>query len=479
MTSKEFLCYVAASYPILWVDTQEYERAILNLSNSVKKLEHKCFKWDVLSGVTEIKSGKNAETSADDPEQPINFVSGKEKNVIFVQDYHLFIKSQQIWRRILNELPNLKAHANIIVIVSPVVEIPPEIDRYVTVMDFNLPDRAELEEKFNEICQDMEIDIPENKEEIISCGLGLTEFEFENSVCKSIAQTGAVVAKSIYEQKEQLIRKNATLAVTKFDGGFETLEGLDSLKGFTKKMVGQGRGVLLLGVPGGGKSHFAKTLGKETGRITISLDFGNLMGGIVGETERKTREALKVIDTMEPAILFIDEIEKGLAGVSGHNGDSGTSQRQGGQFLKWMNDHTSDVYVVATSNNIDKLPPEFLRAERWDAIFFVDIPNEVEKNAILQLYMNQFELTEQELPDMTNWTGAEIKTLCKLSNNLGVSMLEASAYVCPIYKTMEEKIKHLRDWAKDRTIPASKVVPLEAQAAKTRKRNIQTVGEVG
>jgi SpoVK/Ycf46/Vps4 family AAA+-type ATPase len=474
--NKDFLCYVAASYPILWVDTNEYDRAIMDLSKTVQKLDHTCYKWDVLSGISQIdkkepKKETSIEESNNDPDQPLTHIlkSGK-KNIIFIQDYHLYLNQERLWRKLLNNINNLKKNANIIVIVSPIVEIPNEINRYVTVMDFQLPDKKRLKELLFEVYDDMKVK-PEDQaseedvirpteseeEEIINCGLGLTEFEFENSLYLSIAKTGKILPSAVYQQKEQLVRKVSTLDICKFEGGYETIEGMDNMKYFTKKNAGKGgKGILILGVPGGGKSHFAKATGKETNRITISLDIGNLQGGIVGETERKTKEALKIIDTMEPCILFVDEIEKGLAGVSGYNGDSGTSQRQGGQILKWLSDHTSDVYVIATANDISKLPAAFLRAERWDAIFFVDTPNEVERNAILELYKKQYKIEDIDYPNMDNWTGAEVKTMCKLAANMKISLKEAAEYVCPIYKTMDREITGLREFAKTRTVPASK-----------------------
>lgn len=479
--NKEFLAYVAASYPIIWVNTHEYERCIKVLSKTVEKIGHNCYKWDILSGITELESKEVIENSKDDPVQPINFLEEDNKKIIFAHDYHLFFESENIWRKLLNNLDNLKSSANILVIVSPVVEIPKEIDRYVTIMDFNLPTRDELEISLNDICNDLDIENPKGDElkEIITAGTGLTNYEFENAVYLSVTKTGKIKPHTIHKQKEQLIRKNSSLGVVKYDKGFEGLYGLENLKYFCKKMVSKGKGVLIVGVPGGGKSEFSKRLGHETGRLTINWDFGAMMNSLVGETERLTREGLKTVDAMEPAILFIDEIEKGLAGVSGYNGDSGTSQRQGGQFLKWLSDHESDVYVVATSNDISKLPPEYLRAERWDAIFFVDIPTEEERNGILDIYRREFEISEEDtIPDIENWTGAEIKTLCKLSNSLEVTLEDASQYVTPLYKTMNEKITNLRKWAKDRTIPASKNAEykIEKLKKKNKKRSIEKLG---
>jgi SpoVK/Ycf46/Vps4 family AAA+-type ATPase len=133
--------------------------------------------------------------------------------------------------------------------------------------------------------------------------------------------------------------------------------------------------VLLLGVSGSGKSQFCKALGNETGRPTLILDVGSLMGSLVGQSEERTRQALRIADAMAPCVLMIDEVEKALAGA-GSNADSGVSARMLGSLLSWLNDHESDAFVVCTANDISKLPPEFSRCERFDAVFFLDLPTD-------------------------------------------------------------------------------------------------------
>src|SRR5262249_17576334 len=149
--------------------------------------------------------------------------------------------------------------------------------------------------------------------------------------------------------------------------------------------------------------------GNETGRPTLLLDIGALMGSLVGQTEANVRQALRIADAMSPCILFVDELEKALSGVGGQ-GDSGVSTPMFGTVLTWLSDHTSDVFFVGTSNDISKLPPEFARAERFDAVFFLDLPAGAEKDAIWQLYRTQFSIPEtQARPDDTSWTGAEVR----------------------------------------------------------------------
>src|SRR4051795_6407675 len=196
-----------------------------------------------------------------------------------------------------------------------------------------------------------------------------------------------------------MMKKSGLLTLHRGGESFADLGGLDALKGFTRKALGRrrgsvrARGVLLLGVPGTGKSAFAKALGNETGRPTLVLDVGSLMGSLVGQTEERTRLALLIVDAMAPAVLFVDEIEKALAGVqSSGQTDSGVSARMFGSMLSWLSDHESDVFVVATSNDISKLPPEFSRAERWDGTFFLDLPGDLEKGVIWRMYMDKYGL---------------------------------------------------------------------------------------
>jgi SpoVK/Ycf46/Vps4 family AAA+-type ATPase len=216
------------------------------------------------------------------------------------------------------------------------------------------------------------------------------------------------------------------------------------------------RGVLLLGVPGTGKSAFAKALGNETNRPTLTLDIGSLMGSLVGQSESNIREALKIADAMAPCVLFLDEVEKALAGVaSSSQTDSGVSARLFGTFLSWLNDHESDVFVCATCNDISKLPPEFSRAERFDGIFFLDLPGASQKGMIWQLYLDVFGLNpDQAKPKTKDWTGAEIRSCCRLAALLDVSLVEAAKNVVPVAVTAAESVSRLKDWASGRCLDA-------------------------
>ena len=170
-----------------------------------------------------------------------------------------------------------------------------------------------------------------------------------------------------------------------------------------------------------------------------------------------------MVDSFSPCVLRIDEIEKGLSGIqSSGQTDGGTGSRVFGTFLNWLNDHKSRVFVVATCNDIQKMPPEFLRAERWDAIFFVDLPTEKEREIIFNLYQGGYKVKGTP-PDMDGWSGAEIKSLCRIAAMMGTKIEEAKHYIMPLSQSMAEKIEELRDWARTRTIAASIVEPAEKQ----------------
>jgi SpoVK/Ycf46/Vps4 family AAA+-type ATPase len=209
-----------------------------------------------------------------------------------------------------------------------------------------------------------------------------------------------------------------------------------------------------LGVSGTGKSAFAKALGHETGRPTLVLDLGALYGSLVGATEANVRQALKVADAQSPCVLFCDEIEKALAGVGG-TGDSGVATRLFGTLLTWLADHTSDVFVVGTCNDVSRLPPEFTRAERFDGVYFLDLPGGAEKDRIWQQYRALFGIPEaQARPDDTAWTGAEIRACCRLAALLDVTLTQASANVVPVAVTAAEQVEQLRSWASGRCLDA-------------------------
>jgi SpoVK/Ycf46/Vps4 family AAA+-type ATPase len=210
----------------------------------------------------------------------------------------------------------------------------------------------------------------------------------------------------------------------------------------------------------------ARTVWRRTvGKVPTSV--GNSLA--VYPTER-TRQALRVIDAMAPCVAMIDEVEKAFAGVNS-SGDSGVTSRMFGTFLSWLNDHTSDVFVVCTANDVSKLPPEFGRSERFDGIFFLDLPTREEKDAIWNIYLDQFEIDrKQRMPDDTDWTGAEIKACCRLSAFLDVPLIQSAQNVVPVAVTASESVDRLRTWASGRCLSAQQPGIYKLSGPKTGSR---------
>jgi len=455
-----FKNYIKAGYPLLWVSTHEYERAIYTLSSEVGD-GYKKYVWDI-TGLREYPDLNKYLTSEGDPLTPITHLNKSEDNtIVYALDFNNFIKNVDVFRSILNSLNHWKFNGLVLVIISPIIDFPKEMEKYITILDFNLPDIKVLRQVTEKFAISQRVKISKKDiERISNAGQGLTIFEFENSLSLSTAKFREFKEEEVIEQKRNIIRKNASLDFSNFDDKLENLGGMEFLKSFALKILKSplARGILLLGVPGTGKSHFAKALGNKLGIPTISLDFGRIFGSLVGQSEGNIRSALEVVDAVSPCILFIDEIEKGISGIrSSHLSDGGTGSRVFGSFLTWLNDHKSRVFVIATCNDISKIPAEFLRSERWDSIFFVDLPDKSERNIILKIYKNMYSIKDSKPPEMEGWTGAEIKTLCRISKMLSIPLKEASKYIVPLSKTMREQIDALRNWAVGRTLPASKI----------------------
>ena len=495
----EFEQYVLAGFPFLWIRTVETKRAIQDYMGRVSAFREVAA-WDCQTGlVSGIPTKDTKPEKMEDPIAPIAWLSvdtkGRENTVLFLENFHHFIKPAEVQQAFLNNAPGWKFRGKCAVVVSSELVLPREIENICTVLEYELPDRKALEMVMHEVAdgiQDVKdssksaVNMPTEGPEmdaLLQAATGLTAFEAENAFALSVVKLRVFDPKTVAEMKRQLVKKNASLEFSAFEDRLDTLGGLDNLKDFALKTARNplSRGLLLLGVPGTGKSHFCKGLGTALGVPTLTLDMGKLFGSLVGESESRIRAALNVVDAMAPCVLMIDEIEKGLSGIqSSAFTDGGTGTRVFGTFLKWIQDHKSRVYTVATCNNISMIPPEFLRAERWDAIFFVNLPSPRERGMILETYKKHFNVSG-DAPDLTGWTGAEIRQLCRTAAMLSTDLKGAEKYVIPLSRSRSEEIEALRMWAQERTIPASKDTCDQPMPVQSGKHKVQLSGpsEVG
>ena len=384
-----------------------------------------------------------------------------------LRNFHRFLGSPEVVQAIDTAINAGKQNRTFVVVLAPVVQIPVELDRQFVVIEHDLPARDQLRQIARSIATESgELPDGDDLDAVLDAAAGLTRFEAENAFSLSLIRHGRVAPDVMWELKTQTLRKSGLMTLHRGDETFADLGGLDALKAFCSRSLtrksgnalARPRGVLLLGVPGTGKSAFCKALGNEVGRPTLILDIGALMGSLVGMTEERTRQALRIADAMAPCIVFCDEIEKGLSGVqaSGQT-DSGVSARMFGTLLSYLNDHESDVYFVCSANDVSKLPPEFTRAERFDAIYFLDLPASREKEQIWNLYLERYELDPtQRKPSDRDFTGAEIRACCRLAALLDVPLTEAATNIVPVAVTAGESVERLRNWAAGRCLSADR-----------------------
>jgi len=405
---------------------------------------------------------------------------GEESVVLLLRNYHRFLDSAEIVQEMCRQIEEGKRTRTFVVVLSPVVKVPAELEKHFIVLEHDLPTREQLQEVAQGIATE-EGEMPEGAdlEKLLDASAGLTRMEAEGAFSLSLVRDGKLSPASVWELKAGTLKKSGLLNLYRGGESFADLGGLDSLKAFCKRALARShgkvrpKGVMLLSPPGCGKSAFCKALGNETGRPTLVLDVGALMGSLVGQSEANMRQALKVIDAMAPCVVMVDEVEKAMAGATGPSGDSGVASRLFGTFLSWLNDHETDVFVVCTANDISRLPPEFSRSERFDGVFFVDLPDREAREAIWGIYHQVFGIEAQEFPVDEGWTGAEIKSCCRLSALLDVPLTAAAQNVVPVSVTSAESVEALRAWAAGRCLSADNPGVYQRAAQPQARRGIQ------
>jgi hypothetical protein len=474
--------YVRACFTGIWIESHEQQDALVAITQLCQQENWQLATWNIEQGLR--VSGAVVDTSGNDPLaaiRAVNSLATAEGTAILVlQNFHRFLSSAEIVQALSQQIITGKQNRTILIILSPVVQLPLELEKMFVVIEHDLPDRGQLLEIARGIATE-ESELPNGPEleTVLDAAAGLTRLEAENAFSLSLVRHGRITNEAVWELKSGMLKKSGMLELHRGRDDFSRLGGLASLKSFCKRALLQPsrgnpqkrpRGVLLLSPPGCGKSQFCKSLGKEVGRPVLMLDIGSLMGSLVGQSEERTRQALKIIDAMAPCVAMIDEVEKAFAGVNG-SGDSGVTSRMFGTFLSWLNDHTSDVFVVCTANDVSKLPPEFGRSERFDGIFFLDLPTREEKDAIWTIYLDQFEIDhKQRMPDDANWTGAEIKACCRLSALLDVPLNQSAQNVVPVAVTAAESVDRLRTWASGRCLSAQQPGIYQIAEPKTGSR---------
>jgi SpoVK/Ycf46/Vps4 family AAA+-type ATPase len=493
---SELEVLIRARYPLIYVISWEEQRVLAVVSKIASKLGKNVFEWSVNTGLvpagSNVQSQKHRDTATQDPLVAIgNVIDHMDPALYVFKDLHPFLKGQNmsVIRRLREAALSLKNTYKTIVIVSPMFEMPPELEKDMTLLDFDLPVEKDfavlLDRVIDEVKDNPKLDVKVDgttREQIVHALLGLTLAEAENVLAKTLVQNRGLGGNSlevINNEKKQTIRKSGLLEFYDAEEKIDSVGGLDALKSWlarrTVAFTDQARafglpapkGVLLLGVQGCGKSLMAKTISNAWRLPLLRFDVGRVFGSLVGSSESNIRRAIKVAESVSPVVFWIDEIDKAFRGSRGSGGatDAGTSARVFSSFLTWLSEKTTPVFVVATANDVSMLPPELLRKGRFDEIFFVDLPLFAERKDIFSVHLtkrksdpSQFDL-DTLARSSGGYSGAEIEEAIvsamfdafyekgKLTTERLLAGLQQTV---PLSKTMSEDVDNLRKWAEGR-----------------------------
>lgn len=479
---EKFKDYLGAGYPILWVHTPEEIRAITTMVHDLSEFEdppRKGYWWDLGSGWCELSVSRDnleIKSKADEIKTPPDAINrfGKmtEGSVLFLPDFHVFLNSRNpaVCRQVKNMVLEMKSKGKAIVIISPVISVPVELEKEITVMDFPLPTVEELSAMAGSIIQgnaDISRKVKISKSLMLPAR-GMTIGEGENAVALSLRKTNNIDKYILEQEKLQSVKKSGLMEIWE-PVPISELGGFDNLKayiekrksGFTDMDKPAPKGIILVGLPGAGKSLSAKVIASVLGYPLIRLDIGTLKGSLVGQSEQQIKQALSIIDAIAPCIVLMDELEKALGGVqSSSKTDGGTTANMFSQLLTWMQESKQRKYIVGTVNDIADLLviSQGALLRRFDTVFFCDMPGLKEREQILKIMNNRYhtEIPQGKAAVMENWTGAEIEKFVVDSVYDGED--EAMENVKPIYHQNMEQIEKARVWAKQNARLANSAV---------------------
>lgn len=487
---------VRARYPLLYVVTWEEERARKYLMALAEGQGKSLFEWSITDGFRRLMGPKDAprqEQRTREPLAVLNEIMQSDAAAIYVlKDFHGYLETPEIVRQLRDLAVSLRRSKKTLILLSPIVKLPPELEKAVTFVDLPLPTYGELKDLFDAAIGDsrsrrFQVNLTEaDKEAMAKAAQGLTLSEAESAFAHAIVRDGVLDAgdiQSVVSEKKQIIRKSGVLDYYDPSESIGSVGGMDLLKEWLAKRVKafseearqyglpQPRGILLMGVQGCGKSLLAKAIAASWQLPLLRMDMSMIFQGFIGSSEQNMRRALGVAESIAPAVLWIDEIEKGLSGMESSGAtDGGTTARVMGIFLTWLQEKASPVFVVATANQVEGLPPELLRKGRFDETFFVDLPRREEREEILRIHLGKLKRDPRKfdlaaLSQATSgFSGAEMEQAIVSALHDGffarreietADILKSIKETVPLSTTMRESVESLRAWARHRARPVS------------------------
>ena len=503
---------IRARFPLLSIQTAEESRALAEIAAVVGNRTQvaparQVYTWSTANGFAALGHPGNQDTRT--PHAALTAAAALTMpSVVVLLDLHPWMGSSstppdtQLVRALKDTVRYYKDGPvpRTMILISPTPRIPPDLESLVTLVDFPLPTEPQIRATLdgmiarNTAAGALKVALgPAGAERLAKAALGLTAFEAENAFARSMVDDGTLTDDDIalvQEEKRQIVQKSGVLEVVRGTVKMEDIGGLENLKTWLRKRNGSWldeaaayglpapKGVLVTGVPGCGKSLTAKAMASAWSLPLVRLDIGRVFGGLVGASEQNMRNALATAEAIAPCVMWIDEIEKGFASGASGQGDSGTSARVFGTFLSWMQEKTAAVFVIATANNISLLPPEMMRKGRFDEIFFIDLPTDVERRVIFTIHLKARlkagpalgglpvtdDLLDLLCTETEGFSGAEIEQVvisaCFDAFNerralTTDDLLHEIGNTVPLSVTQAEQIAALREWADVRAVAAS------------------------
>jgi len=484
---KRITDYLRAGYPGIYLVSSEEARVEAELKTIAQTLNYRLFAWSVTEGLVDTADGSTRE--APEPMEVLRLMADLPENSLAVlRDFHQFLEEGNpiLTRELKDCLRTGKTKGKAIIVLGCRLALPPELEREFVVVHFALPGKTELGLVLDQIAASANQARPagELRELLLDSASGLTTIEAENAFALSVVESSSLSPSIVAREKANEVKKNGLLEVYPAAASLDDIGGLDLLKEWLlqrKDAFGEEarryglpnpKGLLIVGIPGTGKSLTAKATAAVFNRPLLKLDAGRLFAGLVGQSESNLRSVIATVEAIAPCVLWIDEIEKGFSGSrSSGVSDGGTASRVFGSFLSWLQDRTAPVFVVATANDVTQLPPEMLRKGRFDELWFVDLPNQEEREAIWRIQIAKYGRASEkfdtaQLARATDGlTGSEIEqafidalydAFSRREEPTDLTISLQLAELVPLSKLMAEQIQGLRQWAKGRARPATK-----------------------
>lgn len=438
---EKLVNYIDAGVPILYINsyeenkTDELIRTILG--------ERRAFEWSEALGVSNFKTGERQSAKSLQEYLKLIIDSGIEdelnRKILVLKDIHSYLEDSSVIALLKHIcLKIVQGLDTVIIMVSSVVKIPAELEKFITIVDVEYPTEREIASVIRNFAVQNETIVSDDLLEEMSLAFkGLTDFEIRCILQVAVATNGELTRddlKFVFTQKQQMIKKSGILEMIPLKEKAEDIGGLENLKAWlSRKMkvfknigkagefgVDMPKGMLIAGVPGCGKSLTAKVTAQMFEVPLLRLDMGKILGKYVGESESNMRKAITLAEAISPCVLWVDELEKAFAGIGSGGEGNEVTMRLFGSFLTWMQEKTSPVFVIATANDITKLPPELLRKGRFDEIFYVGLPNPSERKKIFEIHIAKRRMADlpgieiQKLVDKTDgYSGADIEGVVK------------------------------------------------------------------